>query len=467
MLTYSLSKSSGMSLYEQLYRHIKSDILTGKLAPDEKLPSKRMLAEHLKLSVETVKTAYEQLVAEGYIYSREKRGYYVTPMERTPNANVVAARGEEQQERSWFLDFVTNSTAAEYFPFTTWVKLMRRTILEQDTGLLRSMPSTGAPELRQAIRDHLRQERGMTVEAGQIIVGAGTELLYHLLVQLLGRDKCYAVEEPGYGKIARIYESNGVSVRYIGLDENGLSAEKLRQSDADVVHISPSHHYPTGIVMPISRRQELLHWAAEKEGRYILEDEYDSEFRFTGRPIPTMYSVDENQRVIYLNTFSKTIAPSIRISYMILPISLLEEYHRRLDFYACTVSGFEQYTLAEFLARGSYEQHLNRMRKRYRQKRDAVMACIETGALAGRATIMERGAGLHFLVRLQTELPDEVLRNRAAQQGLRLALLSDYYRDKQAAPMHVLVVNYSGLELERLPEALDRLAKIMEENNDV
>ena len=467
MLTYSFAKNNGVSLYEQLYRHIKSDILNGKLEPDEKLPSKRMLAEHLKISVVTVKTAYEQLIAEGYIYSREKRGYYVTPMERPLTASVSVSAGEERQETSWFLDFVTNSTAAEYFPFTTWAKLMRRTILEQDTGLLRSMPSTGALELRQAIRDYLRQERGMAVEAGQIIVGAGTELLYHLLVQLLGRDKCYAVEEPGYGKIARIYESNGVSVRYIGLDEGGLSAEKLRQSDADVVHISPSHHYPTGIVMPISRRQELLHWAAEKEERYILEDEYDSEFRFTGRPIPTMYSVDENQRVIYLNTFSKTIAPSIRISYMILPTSLLEEYHRRLDFYACTVSGFEQYTLAEFLARGNYEQHLNRMRKRYRQKRDAVIRCIENGALRGRASIMERGAGLHFLVHLQTDLPDEELRNMAAQQGLRLALLSDYYKDKKTAPMHVLVVNYSGLELERLPEALERLANIMEETDHV
>ena len=463
MLTYTLERNRGVSLYEQLYRCIKADILHGKLAANEKLPSKRVLAEHLEISIVTVKNAYEQLIAEGYIYSREKRGYYVTPMERPLMAAVRAPVPEKTQERTWFLDFVTNSTAAEYFPFTTWAKLMRQTILEQDTGLLRSMPSTGALELRQAIADYLRQNRGMTVDPNQIIVGAGTELLYHLLVQLLGRDKSYAVEEPGYGKIAKIYESNGVSVRYIGLDENGLSAKKLRESDASVVHISPSHHYPTGIVMPISRRQELLHWAAEKEGRYILEDEYDSEFRFTGHPIPTMYSVDENQRVIYLNTFSKTIAPSIRISYMILPTPLLEEYHRRLGFYACTVSGFEQYTLATFLARGSYEQHLNRMRKRYRQKRDAVIACIENGALQGKATIMERGAGLHFLVQLRTQLPDRELRERAAQQGLRLALLSDYYKEKKTAPMHVLVVNYSGLALERLPEALRRLAKMMEE----
>ena len=467
MLTYNFEKNGGTSLYEQLYQNIKRDILAGKLAPDEKLPSKRMLAEHLKLSVVTVKNAYEQLIAEGYLYSREKRGYYVTPIEKPLTAVVQPMAAETPQETDWFLDFATNSTAAEYFPFTIWAKLMRRTILEQDTGLLRSIPTTGATELRQAIADYLRQERGMIVTSEQIIVGAGTEWMYHLLVQLLGREKCYAVEEPGYSKIARIYENNGVDLQYIGLDDSGLSAKELAKSGADVVHISPSHHYPTGIVMPISRRQELLRWAAEKPGRYILEDEYDSEFRFTGHPIPTMYAEDKNQCVIYLNTFSKTIAPSIRISYMILPVSLLEEYRGRLGFYACTVSGFEQYTLAQFLTQGSYEQHLNRMRKRYRQKRDAVIVCIETGALKGRATIMERGAGLHFLVQLKTEMPDGELREKAAQQGLRLALLSDYYENRKKAPAHVWVVNYSGLALERLPEALERLAKILEENDHV
>ena len=303
----------------------------------------------------------------------------------------------------------------------------------------------------------------MDVTAEQIVIGAGTEVLYSLLVQLLGQERRYAVEDPGYGKIARIYRSNRAAVSFVPLDESGLSVSALRDSRADVVHISPSHHYPTGLVMPIARRQQLLSWAREAPGRCILEDDYDSEFRFVGRPIPTLFSIDGGRHVIYLNTFSKTIAPSIRISYMILPPRLMEVYREKLGFYACTVSGFEQYTLAKFMAQGRYEQHLSRMKARYRQKRDAVIAMLRSSPLADRVEIMEQDAGLHFLVRLDTCLPDAVLRSRAAEQGVRLALLSDYYSVPETAPQHIVVVNYSGIDLERLPEGLRRLAQAWEE----
>ena len=314
MLTYTFEKHSGVSLYEQLYRHIKEDILYGRLVAGEKLPSKRTLSSHLELSVITVKNAYEQLIAEGYIYSQEKRGYFVSRIDRPLHPGKASTLPQREEEPTYELDLVTNSISAEYFPFTVWSKTMRQTILEQDTDLLQPPPFNGARSLRCAIADNLQQFRGMTVDPEQIVIGAGTEFLYYLLIQLLGRDRTYAVEDPGYGKIGRIYESNQVTLRRIALDEAGLSADALRQSGADVVHISPSHHYPTGIVMPIARRQELLRWADEQPGRYILEDDYDSEFRFVGRPIPTMFSTDRHERVIYLNTFSKTIAPSIRIS---------------------------------------------------------------------------------------------------------------------------------------------------------
>ena len=303
MLTYTFEKNSGISLYEQLYRYIKSDILSGRLTEGEKLPSKRTLATHLEISVITVKNAYEQLAAEGYIYGVEKKGYYVSRVETPLQSGTAAPLPEVKKEPHYVLDLVTNSISAEYFPFTVWSKAMRQTILEQDKGLLQPMPYNGALVLRRAIADNLQQFRGMTVDPEQIIIGAGTEFLYYLLIQLLGRDRIYAVEDPGYSKIGRIYESNQVPLRRIGLDDAGLSAQELRKSGADVVHISPSHHYPTGIVMPIGRRQELLRWAGEQEGRYILEDDYDSEFRFVGRPIPTMFSADERERVIYLNTF--------------------------------------------------------------------------------------------------------------------------------------------------------------------
>ena len=462
MLTYTLDKGAGVSLYEQLYRCVKEDILSGRLAAGEKLPSKRALASHLEISVITVKNAYEQLMAEGYLSGVEKRGYFVSsvlpPVTAAPPAPQETAA--EPEERQWFLDLVTNSIDAEDFPFTVWARLMRQTILERGTGLLHSTPPQGAWALRRAIAAHLRQFRGMDAGAEQIIVGAGTEVLYTLLVQLFGRERIYGVEDPGYGKIARIYRSNGAAVAAIPLDDAGLSAEELRCSGADVVHISPSHHYPTGRVMPITRRQELLHWAQERPERIILEDDYDSEFRFVGRPIPTLFSIDGGEQVVYLNTFSKTIAPSIRISFMVLPRHLLADFQEKLGFYACTVSAFEQYTLASFLSGGYYEKHLSRMRKHYRQKRDAVIGTVRQSPLADRATITEEDAGLHFLLRLDGAPPDDVLRREAEARGVRLAMLSDYYQQPEDAPQHVLVVNYTGIDIEKLPAALERLAEL-------
>ena len=464
MLTYTLDKQAGLSLYEQLYRRVKADILSGRLAAGEKLPSKRALAAHLEVSVITVKNAYEQLMAEGYLTGVEKKGYFVSAV--LPSPAAVPASPEQPpppREPVWFLDLATNSIAAEDFPFTVWARLMRQTILEQGTGLLRSTPPQGAWALRQAIAAHLRQFRAMEVTAEQIIVGAGTEVLYNLLVQLLGRDRLYGVEDPGYGKIAHIYRAAGAEVTALPLDEAGVSVEALRRSDADVVHISPSHHYPTGLVMPIARRQELLRWAQEVPARVILEDDYDSEFRFVGRPIPTLFSIDGGEQVVYLNTFSKTIAPSIRISFMVLPRRLLADFRQKLGFYACTVSSFEQYTLARFLEQGRYEQHLNRMKTRYRQKRDAVIDAIRRSPLSDRAEILEQDAGLHFLMVLPTDLDDRSLRRRAEAMGLRLALLSDYYSQPAAAPQHILVVNYAGIDMDRLPEGLRRLAQLWEE----
>lgn len=468
MLTYALDKQAGLSLYEQLYRRVKADILSGRLAAGEKLPSKRALAAHLEVSVITVKNAYEQLMAEGYLTGVEKKGYFVSAV--LPSPAAVPASPEQPpppREPAWFLNLATNSIAAEDFPFTVWARLMRQTILEQGTGLLRSTPQQGAWALRQAIAAHLRQFRAMEVTAEQIIVGAGTEVLYNLLVQLLGRDRLYGVEDPGYGKIAHIYRAAGAEVTALPLDEAGVSAEALRRSDADVVHISPSHHYPTGLVMPIARRQELLRWAQEVPARVILEDDYDSEFRFVGRPIPTLFSIDGGEQVVYLNTFSKTIAPSIRISFMVLPRRLLADFRQKLGFYACTVSAFEQYTLAQFLAGGWYEKHLSRMRKHYRQKRDAVIAAVYKSPLAPYAAITEEDAGLHFLLRLDGAPSDETLRREAEQRGIRLAMLSDYYQCPQDAPQHVLVVNYTGIDLDRLPAALERLAALWKENDHV
>lgn len=460
MLTYALTLDG--TLYEQLYECVKQDILRGTLKPGERLPSKRKLAEHLGVSVVTVETAYGQLIAEGYVQAVEKRGYFVAQIDEVlPRPAPTQAVFAEQAEPEYFLDLKSNHIHTEQFPFSIWARMMRQALLEQDKRLLQPLKYNGVSELRQAIAEYLYHARGMQVPPEQILIGAGTEYLYNLVVQLLGRDKVYGVEDPGYRTIARIYEVNGAEYVPVPIDRQGLSVRALERSAVNVAHISPSHHYPTGIVTPIARRQELLRWAMDKDGRYIIEDDYDSEFRFVGRPIPTLFGADKGEKVIYINTFSKTIAPSIRISYLILPPHLLARYQERLGFYACTVPSFEQYTLARFIESGSFERHIARMKKRYRTQRDAVISAIKSSPMAERCAIFEEDAGLHFLMRLETELPDERLKERMLEQGVRIACLSDYVYRRNPVYDHTLVINYTGIETEKLPKALEYLADIL------
>ena len=450
MLTYELKKAPGLPLYEALYRCIRDDILSGKLVPGQKLPSKRALSTNLKVSKITVEGAYSQLLVEGYIRAVEKVGYFVESVERTeprPQRQVSPAPVTED-----VIDLTANGPA--HFPFSVWSKLQREVLLDMGEKLLLPLHNQGSPLLRQAIADHLSQFRGMQVDPENILIGAGTDFLYNLLIQLLGRGKCFAVEEPGYGKIRKIYAAGGASCVSTQMDEMGVMPESLQ--GANVLHISPAHHFPTGLVTPLSRRQALLSWVKAAPDRWIIEDDYDSEFRFAAHPLPTMQSLDREGRVIYMNTFSKTLAPSIRSSYMVLPEKLMEEFRRKLGFYSCTVPSFEQVTLARFLSRGYFEKHINRMRRFYKARRDRIMDLINRSPYAGRLTVREENAGLHFLV--QTRLPDEELTARCAGAGIRVRTLGSYYTGSvPEADRGCLVVNYSGLtdaQVEQLEEKL-------------
>ena len=354
-------------------------------------------------------------------------------------------------------------------------------------------PSGGIRELREAICQYLYQFRGMKVTPEQVVVGAGTEYLYGLLIQLLGRSRRFAVENPGYRKIPMIYEKNGVSCSYIPLDAHGVRIDALAESGADILHISPSHHFPTGIITPVSRRHELLNWAAASEHRYIIEDDYDSEFRLGGRPLPTLQSIDTIEKVIYINTFTKSLSSTIRISYMILPPHLMRRFQKELGFYSCTVSNFEQYTLTRFLSEGYFEKHINRMRKYYRNQRNAILDCIKKHPASADIQITEENAGLHFLIHFPSALSDEEIVRRAADAGIRISALSQYDhrtpaadargtsgmhsaydrygrrdtrgasdtgdRDAETSAVHTLIVNYSGLRPEIIPEAADLLIR--------
>lgn len=464
MLTYDFSNRGSTSLYEYLYRCIKKDILDGKIKAKEKLPSKRSLAQHLKISIVTIENAYAQLISEGYIYSVEKKGYFVSSLEeQIPLAQLPKREASilDTKKVDYFMDFRTNSIHASNFPFSTWLKLMREVLSEHNEELLMTPPYNGVAKLRNAIADYLYSFRGINVSPNQIIVGAGTEYLYGLLIQLLGRDNIFAVENPGYKKVADIYRSFDSKCEFINMDKSGLSIEHLKSSKATVVHISPSHHFPTGIVMPIKRRQELLNWANKNSNRYIIEDDYDSEFRFTGRPIQALQSIDNNHKVIYMNTFSKSIAPSIRISYMILPTHLMELYKDTMNFYSNTVPTFDQHALAKFIANGYFEQHINRMRNFYKKQRDLVISAIKNSPLWGKVTIHEENAGLHFLMKVTTDIDDLRLKEAAAKEGLRISCLSEYYYTDKRQIEHIIVINYSGIDGNKIQEAIERLSRII------
>ena len=454
MVTYELKKAPGVPLYEALYRCIRGDILSGKLKPGEKLPSKRALAQNLEVSKITVETAYNQLLSEGFLRSEEKVGYFVEAVERPAAPEPPGRAAPPAEEQKWILDLTANGT--EQFPFSVWMKLQREVTLDYGQALLLPIPNRGVPELRQAIAEHLSDFRGMRVDPENILIGAGTDFLYNLLMQLLGREKIYAVEEPGYGKIRKIYAAGGVKSVSAPMDEMGVIPGALQ--NADVLHFSPSHHFPTGLVTPVSRRMELLSWAGDS--RWIIEDDYDSEFRFDAHPMPAVQSLDRAGRVIYMNTFSKSIAPSIRISYMVLPSDLMREFQNRLGFYSCTVPSFEQYTLARFLSRGYFEKHINRMRKLYKNRRNLVISFLNRCPFAEKLTILEQDAGLHFLLKVDTALTDGELTARLAQAGIRVQALSEFYHDSRE-DRRCLVINYSGIREGALEQALEAVTRIM------
>jgi len=464
MITFIFEPGSKTPLYEQLYKFIRAEIENGTLRSGEKLPSKRKLAAHLKISTVTAETAYAQLAAEGYLRTVPKSGYFVQPFERSlfdaPPAAPLAVFRLDEAKVKYDYDFKTNVVDTNLFPFATWARLAREVLCESSNELLNSTPPQGSVELRNEIADYLYNYRGMKSDAGQIVVGAGSEYLLGLIIQLLGRNKVYAVENPGYGKIFKTFISNDVTTVPAALDEQGLSIDSLRESGADIVHVTPSHQFPMGIIMPVGRRMSLLKWANESDDRYILEDDYDSEFRFSGQPIPALQGLDNNGKVIYINAFTKSLAPSLRISYMVLPPKLLEKYRNNFLFYSCTVPNFEQYTLSKFLSRGYFERHLSRMRIAYKERRDLLAAAVAGGKLNKFVDIIGSGAGLHLLMRVHNGMDEAQLVANAKAAGVRVYGLSEYYSfPAQNIPPSTLVIGYSGLNSADIAAAVERLEK--------
>ena len=542
MFIFDINNRGKLSIYEYIYTQIREDILSGRLAGGVKLPSKRELAAGNGIAVITVENAYEQLLTEGYIESVPRRGYYVADIELRPEiefkpdtdvsvlpnkkmhttrekkkippdkmlyteassfspAQKEYALGEgnkkpksEEYKQKISADFTSGIFQSDSFPYMTWAKLMRRVISDREQAFTQAPPSKGLYELRQAISKQLREQKGLNTEAENIIVGPGTEYLHSIILQLIGRNRLVAVEDPGYKKAEQIYESNGMKVIHIPVNDEGIDVDRLYDSNVLLVHVSPAHHFPTGTIMPAARRHRLIAWA-RRQGAYVIEDDYDSEFKFRGRPMPTLMSLD-GRRVIYMNTFTGSLAPSIRIAYMVLPEELTRIYDEKLRYLSGTVSTFEQLALAAFISEGYYGRHINRMRNRYRKLKQLYQKVFEASKLRRIASLADSDVGLHFVLKLQdfgvpainnideaisekknkkqkvqttanimaedksADISDEKIMERLKQKGIFVRAVSDYSYSTTGKYRHCFVLRYMDISEEKLEWVFDTIYSV-------
>nr|WP_251197596.1 PLP-dependent aminotransferase family protein [Anaerotardibacter muris] len=460
MITYDLAKRGERPLYEYLYESIKNDIISNVLHAGERMPSKRKLAQHLAVSLITVEGAYSQLIAEGYIRSIERRGYYVNDIaqlrdvrKRHEHDSVGVPRESyaldssidqdhqqksalrlkhpidmerERASKSVDIDLSGRAPSKGLFPYDRWAFHVRKVLTNADEKVLVSESGAfGSRALRKAIARFLLGYRGMEVNPDNVVIGAGSQVLYQLIVQLIGRGHRYALEDPGYGRLARIYRANDVTIAPIPLNEDGIELDSLRSSGASVAHVMPTHQYPTGQIMSISRRYELLAWAAGDDERFIIEDDHDSELQFSGRPIPSLQSIDAQQKVIYLNTFTKSLGPAFRMSYMVLPDVLAQKFREHFGFYSCTANAIDQLALARFIESGEYERHINRLRTHFRANATELARAMRQEKLTD--LVLENAfAGSHGLLRVDGPVSARELADAALEEGLLIEPLEDF-----------------------------------------
>lgn len=381
-----------------------------------------------------------------------------------PSSSAQKPEGRDALDHDYdqddLVDLRANRCSLELFPAQTWSKIMRRVLSDRPRALLDTVPFNGLLELRRAIANHLYDFRGMRPAPENIVVGAGTEYLYGRLMQLFGPAAVVAAGDPGYKKLAQVTRSAGALWKYVPVDRHGMVVDRVELGRADVVHVSPANHFPLGAVMSAERRDQLLAWAGSSPNRYVIEDDYDSELRFSGRGLPPLAAVADTDSVVYLNTFSKTLVPSIRISYMVLPDALMDLYRRQLSFYSCTVSSFEQLALAQFISEGYFERHIGRLRRFYGSRRKEVLEAVASSPLARVAQARASDVGTHLVLCVRTSMSDEQVERAARGRGLNIAMLSDYCAAPTALHAHAVVLNFASIAPGRVREAVDLLADV-------
>ena len=456
MLSCDLNRLSEVPLYEQLYSYIKKEIIDGRLLYGTKLPSKRKLAEFLQISQNTVETAYEQLTAEGYVEVIPRKGYYIQTFEdlEYTQTNQVSLEQSNHKEGELLYHFHPSQIDTEHFPFEKWRKYMKSKIDESHQDLLLLGDSQGEYELRCEIAHYLYHARGVQCVPEQIIIGAGMEILLQQLVLLFDKNAIYGVEDPGYHLIHRILRSYPNEVHPLRIDEEGVKVNQIEDSNIDVVYVTPSHHFPNGTILSVNRRTRLLNWAQGAANRYIIEDDYDSEFRYSGKTIPSLQSMDAGDKVIYLGSFSKSLMPSIRISYMVLPAPLLQMHQQELSFYHSTVSRIDQHVLTQFMKEGDFEKHLNRMRKVYRRKLEKVIDLFKPHQ---QIKIIGERSGLHIVLIVKNGMDEKTLIQKANEDHIKIYGLSTYSIEKIDEHPPKIILGFAGIPESELEKAIHLL----------
>ncbi|MFN2746654.1 MULTISPECIES: MocR-like transcriptional regulator GabR [unclassified Bacillus (in: firmicutes)] len=466
MITIPIDRSGDADyIYHQIYQKIKEEIFNRNLLPDNKLPSKRELAKALNVSINSVNAAYQQLLAEGYLYSKERKGFFVEQIEtfhasrHSEPLRLDAELAEEAEKGGGWISFSHMNVDTTHFPFKTWLRCEQKAVASHTSELGEMTHPQGVYGVRQTIARFIALTRGVKCHPEQIVISAGTQPLIHTLQDLLPESALYAMEEPGYSRIYQLLKNENKRVATIELDHKGVRISDIQALNPDVLFVTPSHQFPTGIIMPVSRRIQLLNWVSDGEDRYIVEDDYDSEFKYGSDTIPALQSLDRSEKVIYIGTFSKSLLPGLRISYMVLPQKLLKRYRKRHHFSIQTSSVLTQFALQEFIESGEYQKHIKKMNQIYEEKRTRLIESLEN-TFAHRLKIKGASAGLHFVADFETNHSEEDVLRRAGERRVEIYGMNRFIlngkKEKQPGVVS-LVLGFAKIGMGQIDDGVAKL----------
>ncbi|MFP7495305.1 PLP-dependent aminotransferase family protein [Terribacillus saccharophilus] len=449
-------------LYQQVYQQMKQAILERRYLPHDKLPSKRELAANLRISLNSVNAAYQQLVAEGYLYTRERQGFFVEDLDtfhvqpENHVSNLPSHLLETDKKRNVKNSFSHMSADIDVFPLEKWLWCEEQALRKKKELLEEYVDPQGLYSVRKTIAHFLSQSRGVRCYPEQVVLGSGTQLLTRQLTKLLPKDTIYGLEEPGYQRMYHLLKSEGRAVTALDIDQKGIRIDALETSEANVLLTTPSHQFPTGAIMPISRRIQLLNWANAGPNRYIIEDDYDSEYKYDADSIPSLQGMDGASRVIYMGSFSKSLLPGLRMSYMVLPIPLLEVYKYSLHFLMSSCSTITQLTLQEFIETGEYQKHIKKTTKLYRIRRAMLIEKLQA-KFGDIISVKGEKSGLHFLVSFHVERLEEEIKKKAEGRGFLLYGISRFYNLSAPPRTPTLILGFASMRTTEMDEAVERL----------